>query len=476
VSQRSESIQGGNIGGRNASYSRQREAMTRAQASRRRTVTRPLTMAARLAVGLASLTLLGGCTAGATPSPSQTPTSALPSPSASPAPSPAGTPSPPPSKFQTEQPTATPRLTPSAEPQWQRVPDQTVFADSTMSAVAGGPDLYVAVGQARAGDQDVGMTWTSGDGRLWRRASAPLADGLPTGVIHDRIGYVAWGGGPGGAAVWTSPDGEVWRPASLIPNVRNALITGVARLGNDLVAVGYAEIASGNNFVQEFRTWTSPDGLAWTSVNPVTSIPWNGDVSGVTAADGALVAWGDTRAGDVSPPATLRSTDGRRWDVGWVKPGVDGYYMREGISGVIGVGSRLVAVGWGLAGQAGSPPPPSAAWTSADGLMWKSAAFRSEPATGSLLRVVWYEGEDVALGLSGVDSVAWRSVDGTAWTRSTSAPDAGRDGEGDGCTGGRCPITVVNDLAVGPAGLVAVGESSPLAGGRRAVVWIAPAG
>ena len=57
----------------------------------------------------------------------------------------------------------------------------------------------------------------------------------------------------------------------------------MARLGDGLVAVGYAEIASGDDFVHEFRTWTSPDGLAWTSVSPVTSISWDGYVYGVTA-------------------------------------------------------------------------------------------------------------------------------------------------------------------------------------------------
>jgi hypothetical protein len=226
--------------------------------------------------------------------------------------------------------------------------------------------------------------------------------------------------------------------------------------------------------VHEFRTWSSPDGVGWTSVSPGTSIPWDGYVEGVTAADGALIAWGYARVGEEFPPVALRSTDGQGWEVGGVKPGVDGY-MREGILDVIGVGGRLVAVGHGLEGEAGAPPPPAAAWTSADGLEWAPAAFESGPETGSLLRVVRYEDEYVALGLSGVDSVVWSSVDGTTWRRSKSAPDAGQDGEEEGCTGGRCPNTVANDLAAGPAGLVAVGGSTSATGGRRAVAWIAPA-
>ena len=344
-----------------------------------------------------------------------------------------------------------------------------------MVAVAEDPDRYVAVGTAwLADDQDVGMTWTSADGVGWHRASAPLTDGIPTGVIRDRNGYLAWGWWRGKAVVWTSPDGEAWRRAADLPGSRDARITGVARLGDEHVAVGDAEIASGNDFVHEFRTWTSPDGLAWTSVSPVTSIPWDGYVEGVTASNGALVAWGYARVGNAFPPVTLRSIDGRRWEVGGVKPGVDGY-MREGILEATGAVGRLVAVGHGLEGEAGSSPPPAAAWTSVDGLKWAPAALEAEPATGWLLHVVWNESEYVALGLSGVDSVVWSSGDGTTWTQSKSAPDAGRDGEAEGCTGGRCPNTVANDLAAGPAGLVAVGQTTTPTDDRSAVVWIARA-
>jgi hypothetical protein len=435
----------------------------------------PNAVAARMALGLTTAALLGGCTAGAMPSPSDSPTLRLASPAVWSSPSPVATPSQSPSSLATAEPIATPLPTLSAEPQWERVPDQKAFADSSMVAVAAGPDGYVAVGTAwLAEDQDVGMTWTSSDGVAWRRASVPLTGGIPTGMIRDRAGYLAWGWWLGRAVVWTSPDGEAWRRSADLPDSRDAWVTGVARLGDYLVGAGYAEIASGNDFVHEFRTWTSPDGLAWTSVNPVTSIPWDGYVYGVTAADDALVAWGYARVGDEYPPVTLRSTDGRHWEIGEVTPGVEGY-MREGIMEITGAGGRLVAVGHGLGGEEGSPPPPSAAWTSADGLTWKPAVFEPEPATGWLLQVVRSGDEYDALGGSGVDSVVWRSADGTTWTQSRSSPDAGRDGEAEGCAGGRCPNTVANDLAAGPAGLVAVGRSTTATGGRTAVVWIAPA-
>jgi hypothetical protein len=53
---------------------------------------------------------------------------------------------------------ATPAPADRAEPRWERLPDQSSLADATMTAVAAGPDGYVAVGSARlADDQAVGM-------------------------------------------------------------------------------------------------------------------------------------------------------------------------------------------------------------------------------------------------------------------------------------------------------------------------------
>ena len=72
------------------------------------------TVAARLAVGFASLALLGGCSAGATPSPTPVPTPALISPSTSPPPS---TPaSPPPTSTPTPSSAATAPATATGSP------------------------------------------------------------------------------------------------------------------------------------------------------------------------------------------------------------------------------------------------------------------------------------------------------------------------------------------------------------------------
>lgn len=339
-----------------------------------------------------------------------------------------------------------------------------------MYAVAGGPDRYVAVGAVGlAAHPPPGMAWTSTDGRTWHRATDPWTDGRATRVVADRIGYVAWGYGytgsateVSGTAVWVSPDGVSWNRAPDSSGFGDVEIAGIVRLGDDLVAVA-----------SDLRVWTSRDGVAWQPVSPLGSAPDETSVLGVTPADGAIVAWGYTRDGDAFPPVTLRSTDGQRWEVGGVEPGSDGF-MREGISDVAAAGGLVVAVGHGLTGEAGSPPPPTAAWTSADGIAWTPAVLRPADSSGGLGHVVWDGGGFVALGFTGAASIAWWTADGRTWTMAHSVPDTAGDGEEEGCTGGPCPRTMVSDLALGPAGLVAAGETSASAGGPRAVVWIAP--
>jgi len=394
-----------------------------------------------------------------TPEPTLAPTLGLTSgPTATPSASRMATASPTPVPTASPAPTTGPTRQPDAS--WVRVADQAAFANAGMVSVVWGPDRYMAVGDAGAR--------TSTDGVSWRIGSAPFVGrGMVRGSIYDRIGYVAWGSSGMAAAVWVSPDGAAWSRAPDTPSFQGAEVTGVARLRDDLVAVGYAD--------NDFRTWTSSDGLVWEPVSPATSTPWDGYVYGVTTADAGLVAWGNTR-GDASSAATLRSTDGRHWEVSVAGLEAEGD-MVEGITEIIAVGGRLVAVGHGpLIGEAGAPPPPAAAWTSDDGLLWTPAVFEPEPPHGWFTNVVWNGEAFVALGFEGPDSFDWRSTDGTTWTQAPSAPDTARDGEEEGCTGGRCPRSVVNYLASGAAGLVAVGSTRSGSEDERAVVWIAPAG
>jgi hypothetical protein len=427
------------------------------------------TVSSRLIGGLGAFLLVAGCSLDQASSQSAASARATTVPSAGPTIERSTSPSP----VVTSRPGPYPTLGP--EPQWQRLAEDKVFNNSSARAVAASPAGYVVVGISDVPDGGApsGAAWTSADGRTWQQASGSWAVGQPDGVIYDRIGFVAWGHatGPvdGSANVWFSRDGLSWVPANPTPSFRNATLVGVARLGDQLFAVGYPEVESSGQTANRLQAWSSVDGLTWEPVNPVTSSPWNGSLEGMVAAGGALEAWGYAISGTTYPPVTLRSSDGLHWEVGGAGLKVVDY-MREGIGDVVMGGDHLVAVGHGLLGEAGSPPPPAAAWTSIDGLAWTPATFLPEPSTGFLSHVEADRGGYVALGSSGLETIVWRSTDGRTWTQASSAPDAGRDGEENGCTGGPCPYTAVTDFTSGPRGLVAVGNTD--LGGVRMVVWV----
>ena len=122
------------------------------------------TVAARLAAGSASLALLGGCAAGATPSPTPSPSTAMVVPSASPSPSPLGTPSPAPSAAEA----------PTLDLAWHSIGSiLDAVADRSVVGFASG---YVAV------ERWSHSVWFSADERTWREIS------LPFKVTKDKYG------------------------------------------------------------------------------------------------------------------------------------------------------------------------------------------------------------------------------------------------------------------------------------------------
>jgi hypothetical protein len=277
-------------------------------------------------------------------------------------------------------------------------------------------------------------------------------------VIHDRLGFIAWGfdgSPPDRAAIWTSSDGLVWERAPDIPSFAMVDITGVARLGERLVAVGGGSLQDGAG---SFRAWTSSDGRDWRPVS-VTG-PVVVGRNGLAATDSVLVATTDDRT-------VLRSTDGLDWRM-VTRPESSIGEMAD----VVGSGDGFVAVGMSpQPGQAGSPPVPSRAWFSSDGLTWDRAVSAPQ-SLGLLDLLVRHGNEYVALGWGTDREVAWRSADGRTWTSMSSVPDTAREGLGQGCTGGPCPPTVLLGLADGPRGPIAVGATQAASGGNRAVVWV----
>lgn len=341
-----------------------------------------------------------------------------------------------------------------------------------MTAVAAGPGRFVAVGTTEA-EEPIGVAWTSTDGRTWTRVTNGPADGIPTGILWDGQRYVAFGGGASiaPAAVWTSADGQSWQRAADGPGFDELTVIFVAQLGNELFATGGGWGDSEGPMPGTFATWSSADGLAWQSVPAVTPPPAMVALGGMTAADGTLVAWGQS---DTEPfrPVAVRSTDGSTWESTFVGKADSRLWDIVGNDGFVAVGSGPYCC------EAGAEAPVRA-WTSVDAASWTAAQFQPQAGNDQLEQVVWYGGRYVALGTYVGTPISWLSDDGTVWTESDSVPDAAIDG--DPCVGGPCPVTTVSGMAGGAAGLVAVGAKeifdedtgNPL--GWRSVVWIAPA-
>ncbi len=412
-----------------------------------------------MVLGVVAMMLLCACTA--EPASTVAPSPVGPTPT----PNPALSPSP------TELPTSAVAASLPPEPTWTRVEDQPAFAGGQMVAVTRGSDQFVAVGRTvRTSGDDVetqGAIWASADGTTWDRLAVPGATGAAvSGVISDEDGYVAWGasGTDLGVAFWVSPDGRAWTRTPGIVSPDPVEVTGVARLGDELVAVGRAEVGSPDGDpIEAFRTWVSADGRAWQPVTPSTPAGWSGGVEGLMGTGDALVGW--------VGPTSLTSTDARLWAAAPVAGD------REWVEEIVATDGTAVAVGSGpVVGEAGAPPPPSAIWTMPPDGAWNPVMLQPEPSVGQLRAAVWYPGGFVALGSADTQTVVWRSADGIAWTEASSVPDTAIDGEMEGCTGGPCPLTTVNDLTGGPAGLVAVGQTDEASGGSHAVVWVAPAG
>jgi hypothetical protein len=138
--------------------------------------------------------------------------------------------------------------------------------------------------------------------------------------------------------------------------------------------------------------------------------------------DGGLVAAGSRSApGATGMPAAWWSEDRSAWQPAAVSipPGATGGAM----SGVVGVGGRLVGVGWVSLDGSGEQYASPTAWTSQDGREWRSAEVDGAGdgpqrmqdvvvAAGGLLAV-----GDSRVGDTAGDGAVWRSVDGLAWHR-----------------------------------------------------------
>ncbi len=262
----------------------------------------------------------------------------------------------------------------------------------------------------------------------------PAADAGPFGTTVTINDIAQWNGGYVGvgtidrglpcaeAGFFRSADGLHWDVAFTAPSGDDRTPTMcpqfVARVGNDLVALG-----------QE-RIWRSEDGIAWTEVDSTSLRSLWGpsgaeELVAVTAGPSGIVVIG--RPANTFESIVAFSPNGREWTP-------------------ISLPARDMAIVWDatayghgfvIVGRDGRPDESyanvrpgvgsPAAWFSADGLTWSETKVaptavkggvltRVLPAAGGLFAI----GNDVAVTASyeEIDAVgAWTSIDGRSWQK-----------------------------------------------------------
>ena len=333
-----------------------------------------------LALPLAILVLLAGCSTQAAPTP--TPSSAPASPSASAESSPSAQPSPSASA-------STVTWVPAG------VPEPPL--GSAITSVVPGGDGLVGIGF----DGGFGsIAWTSADGTGWR-------DITPGGFAsHGIASVIPFSGGLVGvgrgdtinvdaniAAAFLSEDGITWRPADGGAQMQGQLIDVVETDGG-LFAVGGAPGADAAGI------WRSADGEIWerTGGDFAAAFMW-----AIAEGGPGLVAVGWRRNPDPDL-AVWTSSDGTDWTLA---PDPEGFAGYEGTD-VMDLDGTLVMVGTSFAGDEGR------IWTSTHGATW-TLADASVLDGGTARRLAHTPDGLVAVGGRGIDAAAWRSTDGRSW-------------------------------------------------------------
>lgn len=368
-------------------------------------MTRPVTKAARLAIALASLALLGGCAPGTTPAPSATSAAALPGPAASPMPSsPASS-------------------SPSPIEGWIAAPEQPAVSGVQYQDVVWTGGRFVATGAALDGGS---VFLDSPDGRTWHRQGALALESSPSRLAVGPLGVVAVGDVAGRPASWVSSDGLSWTvapdafPAS--PAGKDTVgVTDVVATDAGWLAVGRIDPACNVNCGNEpvrALVWTSSDGLRWTPIGGQASFD-GGGMAAVTRGGPGYVA-----AGSAGGHAAIwTSTDGDAWsrvpDGPMFGPDTDPSFPVA----VVGVAARedvVVAVGMDMSDGGGSV----LAWWSADGQSWSEATVERS-LHGQVFDVTATPEGFLATGPSGETSCLggiWASSAGRAWQYVASDP------------------------------------------------------
>jgi hypothetical protein len=227
--------------------------------------------------------------------------------------------------------------------------------------------------------------------------------------------------GPSRAAVWSSDDGEQWTMVATDSDFEDVTLHTVTASGPGFVAAGHA----GKQVLPDVprpgwkaTVWSSTDGSAWTRV-PDTSDFADAVIADLAAGRSGMVAVGfSQQAAGTLPSAdclhaiSWTSADGLTWTRAPADPALGCAQMTQIVAG----GPGYVAGGTISAGSRDESSTPRAQmWVSEDGLAWTPV---DGPADATRLF-------DMAAGPDGLIAVGqtmagavgvWRSDDGTSWT------------------------------------------------------------
>lgn len=249
--------------------------------------------------------------------------------------------------------------------------NETGGSDETLCDIAYGADRFVAVG----GDAATGLIMSSRDGRRWR--------GLPGTV--GRVATVAFGNGRFVAAqdahLLASTDGENFQAGpeldwkgSVHPR-RSAC--GDTEAGFRFVIIGDIDLAA------------EPKRISWRGVTG-DGTRWDQAALDTPAAHD--IAYGAGHFVVVGPDGLIESShDGQTWQRQSVAPG-------ENLSRIVWTGARFLVSGG------------KTAWSSPDGLTWKS-----EPAAIPC-DLAWAREGFLGIGFAWVSGL-WASADFVHWKR-----------------------------------------------------------
>jgi len=203
-------------------------------------------------------------------------------------------------------------------------------------------------------------------------------------------------------------------------------VTGVARAGTAYVLIAEPPYSDPES---PYVAFWSTDGREW---KVAQKFPTGQRIMALTAGGPGFVASGSGNNGGV----VWTSVDGRVW-----QPVSDASLGSGVISRLVATASGVVGFGWG-----GGNSDVQAIWTSPDGLEWLAATNETGVAVAHGLQAVGsHDGRAVAIvGEDGTNGLAvWETTGRAEWTETGTIKGA----------------TSVAELAGGPRGWVAIGES-----------------